>query len=81
MEELLKEHLRYLGNRSGIVKQSPLIRALANQGTPFFMIHTGQHYSPEMDAQFFTDLELPEAEFKLDNLADCRSTANKQQRC
>lgn len=72
-EQLSKCICVIVGTRPGIVKQSPLIRALANQGTPFFVVHTGQHYSPEMDAQFFTDLELPEAEFKLNNLSDCRS--------
>ena len=62
-----------VGTRPGIVKQSPLIRALAHRGAPFFVIHTGQHYSPEMDAQFFSDLELPEPEFKLTDLASCRT--------
>ncbi|MCP4154059.1 MAG: UDP-N-acetylglucosamine 2-epimerase (non-hydrolyzing), partial [bacterium] len=52
-----------VGTRPGIIKFSPVIRALQKSGHPFFIIHTGQHYSYNMDKQFFDDLKLPEARF------------------
>jgi len=42
-----------VGTRPGIIKMSPIIRVLQNQNLDFFLMHTGQHYSYEMDAQFF----------------------------
>lgn len=35
-------------------------------GWTFFILHTGQHYSYNMDRVFFEQLELPEARFNLD---------------
>lgn len=48
-----------LGTRPEIIKLGPLILALKQSGTKFFLIHTGQHYSMKMDRQFFSDLGLP----------------------
>ena len=48
-----------MGTRPGIIKFSPVIRALREKNVPFFIIHTGQHYSYNMDKQFFEDLNLP----------------------
>lgn len=59
-----------IGTRPGIIKQSPTVRALQSAGLDFFIIHTGQHYSYEMDAQFFEDLQLPEPLYRLDNVAE-----------
>lgn len=52
-----------MGTRPGIIKFSPVIRALQEQDVPFFIIHTGQHYSYNMDRQFFEELELPEPRY------------------
>jgi UDP-N-acetylglucosamine 2-epimerase len=41
-----------LGTRPGIIKLSPVIRELRAREVPFVIIHTGQHYSPELDAVF-----------------------------
>jgi len=49
-----------LGTRPEIIKFSPIIRDLEKRGTDYFVIHTGQHYSFEMDKIFFDELELPE---------------------
>ena len=54
-----------VGTRPGIVMFAPIIHELERQGLDYFVIHTGQHYSPNMDAQFFHDLELPESNYKL----------------
>jgi UDP-N-acetylglucosamine 2-epimerase (non-hydrolysing) len=36
-----------------------VVRACVARGTPWLLIHTGQHYSFEMDGVFFRELELP----------------------
>jgi len=38
---------------------APLVRACAERDVPFLLLHTGQHYSYEMDGVFFEELELP----------------------
>ena len=48
-----------VGTRPGIIKFAPVIKELERRKADFTLIHTGQHYSPEMDRIFFEDLELP----------------------
>jgi UDP-N-acetylglucosamine 2-epimerase (non-hydrolysing) len=67
-EELTKQIAVVLGTRPGIIKFSPVIKALEDARTPFFIIHTGQHYSYNMDRQFFEDLGLPEPRYKNDHV-------------
>lgn len=55
-----------LGTRPEIIKMSPVINECEKQHIDFFILHTGQHYSYEMDKIFFEELELPEAHYKLD---------------
>lgn len=55
-----------LGTRPGIVKMSPIIRALAAQKTSFFCVHTGQHYSYQMDRVFFEELGLPDPAYRVE---------------
>ncbi len=47
-----------VGTRPGIVKMSPVVRALEARDVPHFIIHTGQHYSPRMDDIFMRELRL-----------------------
>lgn len=54
-----------LGTRPEIIKLSPVIRRLRDTRAPFFVIHTGQHYSFEMDRVFFKDLALPEPKYQI----------------
>jgi UDP-N-acetylglucosamine 2-epimerase (non-hydrolysing) len=54
-----------LGTRPEIVKMAPLVRACQRRGVEFILIHTGQHYSYEMDRIFFQDLELPDPQYNL----------------
>ncbi len=42
-----------VGTRPGIVMFAPIIHELRRRSVPHLVIHTGQHYSPNMDAQFF----------------------------
>jgi UDP-N-acetylglucosamine 2-epimerase (non-hydrolysing) len=48
-----------VGTRPEIIKLAPVIRACGAREVPFAVIHTGQHYSFEMDGVFFAQLELP----------------------
>jgi UDP-N-acetylglucosamine 2-epimerase (non-hydrolysing) len=55
-----------IGTRPEIIKMSPVVRACEDQGADYFMIHTGQHYSYNMDRVFFEQHELPDARYNLD---------------
>jgi UDP-N-acetylglucosamine 2-epimerase (non-hydrolysing) len=55
-----------LGTRPEIIKMSPVIRECEHKNLDYFILHTGQHYSYEMDRVFFEQLELPEARYNLD---------------
>lgn len=55
-----------LGTRPEIIKMAPIIKELMKRGFDFDIIHTGQHYSYEMDRIFFEELELPNARYNLD---------------
>lgn len=48
-----------VGTRPEIIKMAPLVRACAERAVPFLLLHTGQHYSYEMDGVFFEELGLP----------------------
>ncbi len=48
-----------VGTRPEIIKMAPLVRACTERGVPFRLLHTGQHYSYEMDGVFFEELGLP----------------------
>lgn len=54
-----------LGTRPEIIKLSPIIRECQKQQLDFFIIHTNQHYSENMDAVFFKELELPQPKYNL----------------
>ena len=55
-----------LGTRPEIIKMSPVIHACEQSGLNFFVLHTGQHYSYNMDQVFFEQLNLPETKYNLD---------------
>ena len=55
-----------LGTRPEIIKMSPVIREVKNRKCPFYTLHTGQHYSYNMDKIFFEELELPGVKYNLD---------------
>ncbi|MCX7698328.1 MAG: UDP-N-acetylglucosamine 2-epimerase (non-hydrolyzing) [Candidatus Goldbacteria bacterium] len=54
-----------LGTRPEIIKLSPIIRHLKNNKGNFFIIHTNQHYSYEMDKIFLNELNLPKSNYNL----------------
>ena len=55
-----------IGTRPEIIKMSSIIRECRISGLDYFILHTGQHYSYNMDKVFFEQLELPEAKYNLD---------------
>ena len=55
-----------LGTRPEIIKMSPVIRACERENLDYFILHTGQHYSYNMDRVFFEQFGLPEAKYNLD---------------
>lgn len=56
--------LTILGTRPEIIKLSPLIPLLERQFT-HVLVHSGQHYSYDVDAIFFEELNLPTAKYTL----------------
>lgn len=54
-----------LGTRPEITKLAPVIWALEQHAAPYALIHTGQHFSYEMDKVFFETLDLPEPTLNL----------------
>ena len=45
---------------------APVIRACQKHGISFFLVHTGQHYSYNMDEVFLEELGLPPAKYQLE---------------
>ena len=58
--------LSVVGNRPQFVKSGPLSVALRATGIDEVVVHTGQHWDPEMSAVFFEELGLPEPACRLD---------------
>lgn len=69
-DELREKVCIVVGTRPGIVMFAPIIEEVKKRGLPCFVLHTGQHYSPNMDAQFFEDLELAPPEHRLEGVAE-----------
>ncbi len=55
-----------LGTRPEIIKMSPVIRELERHQADYFILHSGQHYSYNMDKVFFEQLNLPQPKYNLD---------------
>jgi len=54
-----------LGTRPEVIKMSPIIRECKKKELTYFIIHTNQHYSTNMDKIFFNDLNLSQPEYNL----------------
>lgn len=55
-----------VGARPNYMKMSPIIRAFQDRGIPSLLVHTGQHYDPEMNDRLFADLNLPRPHLNLE---------------
>lgn len=64
----LQPILCVVGARPNYMKMAPLIEAFGRHaGMPAtLLIHTGQHYDPEMNSRLFQDLQLPRPDLNLE---------------
>jgi UDP-GlcNAc3NAcA epimerase len=58
--------LSVVGNRPQFVKSAPLSLALRDHGIDEAVVHTGQHYDPELSQVFFDELGLRRPRHQLD---------------
>jgi UDP-N-acetylglucosamine 2-epimerase (non-hydrolysing) len=54
-----------VGARPQFVKLAPIDSAFRESGIQHIIIHTGQHYDPEMSESFFKELNISPAQFNL----------------
>jgi len=55
-----------LGTRPEIIKMAPIIKECEKKNLNFFVLHTNQHYSKNLDKIFFEELELPVPKYNLE---------------
>ena len=55
-----------VGNRPQFIKSGPVSEALRDAGIEEIVVHTGQHYDPELSQVFFDELGLGEPSYRLD---------------
>ena len=55
-----------VGNRPQFIKAAPTSVALGERGIDEVVLHTGQHYDPELSQVFFEELGLEEPRYALD---------------
>ena len=55
-----------VGNRPQFIKSGPVSVALRVAGIDEVVLHTGQHWDPELSGVFFEELSLPEPTYRLD---------------
>jgi UDP-GlcNAc3NAcA epimerase len=58
--------LSVVGNRPQFVKSAPLSITLRDAGIEEVVVHTGQHYDPELSQVFFDELGLRAPDYSLD---------------
>lgn len=55
-----------VGARPNYMKMSPIIKAFRDRNISSLLVHTGQHYDPEMNDRLFADLDLPRPQINLE---------------
>ena len=58
--------LSVVGNRPQFIKSGPVSEALREAGVEEVVVHTGQHYDPELSQVFFDELGLGEPRYRLE---------------
>jgi UDP-N-acetylglucosamine 2-epimerase (non-hydrolysing) len=54
-----------IGTRPEIIKMNSIIKECKKRNLDFFILHTNQHYSKNLDKIFFENLELPAPKYNL----------------
>jgi UDP-N-acetylglucosamine 2-epimerase (non-hydrolysing) len=54
-----------VGTRPEVIKMSPVVKALEKRDVEYFVIHSNQHYSKNMDRIFFEELGLRPPKYNL----------------
>jgi UDP-N-acetylglucosamine 2-epimerase (non-hydrolysing) len=49
-----------VGARPNFMKMAPIALEMTRRGIPHMLVHTGQHYDPQMSQVFFEDLGMPQ---------------------
>ncbi len=62
-----------VGTRPGLIMFAPILAALREARLPHVLVHTGQHYSPALDAEIFRDLDLPLPDHRLEGTDGART--------
>jgi UDP-N-acetylglucosamine 2-epimerase (non-hydrolysing) len=62
----MKTLLHVVGARPNFPKLAPVYRAGAELGLHQLIVHTGQHYDPEMSSSFFSSLGIPAPTYNLE---------------
>lgn len=66
MKNIKKKKICFiLGTRPEIIKLAPVIHECTKRKVPFFVLHTHQHYSENLDRVFFKDLHLASPKYNL----------------
>ena len=66
-----------IGTRPGIIKMSPVFHAIKSFNEKPILIHSGQHYSVEMDKKIMKDVNLPSPDFHFIRPANCITHAQQ----
>lgn len=54
-----------IGTRPELIKMAPVMRELKRARSPFYFIHSNQHYSAALDSDILENLALPPVDFHL----------------
>jgi UDP-N-acetylglucosamine 2-epimerase (non-hydrolysing) len=60
-----------IGTRPGIIKMAPLVHEGRERGANVIVIHSGQHYSDNMDEQIMSDVEIDSPDHHIIRPDDC----------
>jgi UDP-N-acetylglucosamine 2-epimerase (non-hydrolysing) len=73
----MRSFLHVVGTRPNLMKAAPVMRALAHRSASQRLLHTGQHYDPEMSAEIARELDLPRPDVQLEagSASHARQTA------
>jgi UDP-GlcNAc3NAcA epimerase len=55
-----------VGNRPQFIKSAPMSLAFRERGVEEVVLHSGQHWDPDLSQVFFDELEIPEPAYRLD---------------